>query len=603
MRAALPMLLVVGIVLNGLRLRQRVSQLHTLPEPDGAPDADFGALVADAVTLDDATAASAATFGRAGSIELVELVPANLWTTPALDFVRAVDPVAWRTDPFASGRGAGQAVMATNRLLERAAIAPARGLATKDLIEMGAKLKAYAARSADIAVAPSLQAARHDPRARGAYLRAVGVPVGPAVVLPMAIYGLLVAATIMQPVWGIVAFAVYSLQPYLILGGGPLSPPDLGRASALRVVREPVTWIRTLGGGKPGPDPEETERFATTSAEYARDLRDGTDRFFEERRSTCPWCESDDLRRVLTTGDRFQKKPGRFTLEECRGCGHVFQNPRLSLEGLEFYYRDFYDGYGGQAMEWMFRTGASSYRQRAETPRSHGAPGRWLDVGTGHAHFCVVAHDLWPDTTFDGLDMGVAIEEAERKGWISHGYRGQFCDMAGELAGRYDIVSMHHYLEHTRDPRAELDAAARVVVEGGLLMIEVPDPEWGLGRVLRGHWIPWLQPQHQHLVPIGNLKQALLDRGFTPIVELRGPAHQGGDLMGAAALVLLSLLPDTRSPWSTRPANAGRRLQAAAAVLVGLPVVAVGIAIDLVVNPIVRRRGKGNAYRVLARKQ
>ena len=101
-------------------------------------------------------------------------------------------------------------------------------------------------------------------------------------------------------------------------------------------------------------------------------------------------------------------------------------------------------------MEWMFRTGAYSYRQRAETPRSHGAPGRWLDVGAGHAHFCVVARDLWPDTAFDGLDMGVAIEEAERKGWIGRGYRGQFCDMAEEFAGRYDIVSMHHYLEHTR---------------------------------------------------------------------------------------------------------------------------------------------------------
>ena len=327
MRAALPVLLVVGIVLNGLRLRRRVSQLHTLPEPDGEPDAELGALVAETVTLDDATAASAATFARAGLIELVELVPADLCTAPALDLVRLVDPVAWRADPFASGHGAGQAVMATNRLLERAGIAPARGLTTKDLVEMGAKLKAYAARSADIAVAPSLQAARYDPKARGAHLRAAGVPVGPAVVLPMAIYGLLVAATIMRPVWGIVAFAVYSLQPYLILAGGPLSPPDLGRASVLRVVREPLAWIRTLGGGKPGADPEEAERFAATRAEYARDLEEGTGRFFEARRSSCPWCEGDDLRKILATGDRFQKKPGRFTLEECRSCGHVFQNP------------------------------------------------------------------------------------------------------------------------------------------------------------------------------------------------------------------------------------------------------------------------------------
>ena len=182
-------------------------------------------------------------------------MPANLSTTAALDFVRTVDPVAWRTDPFASGRGAGQAVMATNRLLERAAIAPAQGVATGDLIEMGAKLKPYAARSADIAVAPSLQAARYDPKARGAYLRAAGVPVGPAVVLPMAVYGLLVAATIMRPCGGSRPSRCIRCSRYLILGGGPLSPPDLGRASALRVVREPVTWVRTLAGRKAGPGP------------------------------------------------------------------------------------------------------------------------------------------------------------------------------------------------------------------------------------------------------------------------------------------------------------------------------------------------------------
>jgi SAM-dependent methyltransferase len=559
--------------------------------------------VAETVALDNATAASAAAWARQGSLELVDIVPANLRTVPALDFLRTVDPAAWRTDVLAPGRGGGQAMVASRQLLDRAAIDPAEGLPTGDLVELGARLKQYALRAADIAVAPGVRAATHGPDRRAAYLRASGVPVPLAVAMSMTVYGLLVAAVILQPWWGVAALAVYSLQPWLIFAGGPLSPPDLGWATALRVLKEPLVWLATVAGGRPQSSAETTDRQRADRSRYAADLRDGTARFFEPRRSTCPWCGSDALRGVVVTGDRFQKKPGRFTLEECRSCGHVFQNPRLSLEGLEFYYRDFYDGFGAPAADWVFRTGASSYHQRAAMLRGHGVPGRWLDVGAGHAHFCVVAHDLWPDTSFDGLDMGEAIEDAEHKGWVGRGYRGQFVELADDLVGRYDVVSMHHYLEHTREPRAELDAAARVVSPGGLLLIEVPDPEWRLGRRLGRFWVPWLQPQHQHLVPIGALKLALVDRGFTPVAEHRAAAHQNNDFTGAAFLVMAALLPDVRSPWSTRRPTIGRRLQAAGAVLVGVPLITAGIAVDLVMKPIVRRGTKGNAYRILARKQ
>jgi 2-polyprenyl-3-methyl-5-hydroxy-6-metoxy-1,4-benzoquinol methylase len=35
---------------------------------------------------------------------------------------------------------------------------------------------------------------------------------------------------------------------------------------------------------------------------------------------------------------------------------------------------------------------------------------------------------------------------------------------------------MYHYLEHTADPAAELDAATALLAPGGHLMVEVPDP-------------------------------------------------------------------------------------------------------------------------------
>ncbi|MDQ1420410.1 MAG: hypothetical protein QOJ52_2372, partial [Acidimicrobiaceae bacterium] len=61
-----------------------------------------------------------------------------------------------------------------------------------------------------------------------------------------------------------------------------------------------------------------------------------------------------------------------------------------------------------------------------------------------------------PETRFDNLDMGTSIEESQRRGWIDHAYRGLFPDLADE------------------DPRAELEAAHRVLQPGGHLLIEVP---------------------------------------------------------------------------------------------------------------------------------
>ena len=232
----------------------------------------------------------------------------------------------------------------------------------------------------------------------------------------------------------------------------------------------------------------------------------------------------------VRVGDLLQFKPGEFELDQCANCGHIFQNPRLSLEGLDFYYRDFYDGIGGQQSEFVFSSDDSSYHGRVDLVAAHARPKRWLDVGAGHGHFCLVAADILPDTRFEGLDLSASIVGAEQRQWIDRAHLGMFPELADDLSETYDVVSMHHYLEHTRDPAEELAAAAKVLESGGHLLIEVPDPECAYGRFLGWTWGPWFQPQHQHFVSAGNLATMLTDRGFTVVAQERGPAHQPVDL-------------------------------------------------------------------------
>jgi SAM-dependent methyltransferase len=299
--------------------------------------------------------------------------------------------------------------------------------------------------------------------------------------------------------------------------------------------------------------------------------------------------------------DLFQHKPGKFTIERCRACRHLFQNPRLSLAGLDYYYKDFYDGLGEFGMEFIFAFGATPYLDRARMVVAAGvAPKRWLDVGCGHGHFCIAARGELPDTSFDGLDLSESIEEAKRRGWVDTAYRGLFPELAPQLAGRYDAVSMSHYLEHTLDPRKELDAAHTALATNGYLMIEVPDPDFRLGRMLRRWWLPWFQPQHLHFLSVTNLERLLRERGFTPVEWHRGKAHQRVDFFFATYLFLDRIAPPQRLPWRWRGAATGAwRLFVWT---LGVPLMAAGILVDNLIGPLFSRARVSNTYRVVAKK-
>ncbi|MFJ9567802.1 class I SAM-dependent methyltransferase [Streptomyces fuscichromogenes] len=348
---------------------------------------------------------------------------------------------------------------------------------------------------------------------------------------------------------------------------------------------------------------KQTEIEALRSA-YRKDLDEGTDRFFEPRRTTCPWCGSDRLTSRLRTTDLLQHKPGAFALDRCADCAHTFQNPRLNETGLEFYYRDFYDGLGEQKMSGTFGGRTKMYQGRAASMVPHDpTPKNWLDVGTGHGHFCEAAREVLPGTAFDGLDFTDGVELAAREGRVEHAYRGAFPDLAPELAARYDVVSMFHYLEHSTDPDRELRAAHETVRPGGHLLIEVPDPESRYARLLGRWWLPWLQPQHLHFIPVANLRARLTDLGFTVVAEQHAEAHDPVDLLAAVWLALDHTAPREDAPWLPRPPGGLQKTLRAALLLAGIPALIAGTLLDrFAVRPFSQRLRVSNAYRIVARR-
>ncbi|MFB4308550.1 class I SAM-dependent methyltransferase [Actinomadura sp. GTD37] len=534
---------------------------------------------------------------------LVDLMPRDLHVDAALDLARHLDFDAYRDDVFGMGRGACHAVLASRAAAAGAGITAFTGLDPDELGAATARLRLYTG-SADIVVAPFRA---HDQSAfRRSRMRALALVIPQTLALPQTLFAaaggyLLVAGAIaLAPVAGLALAALYCALPALVFAGVAVRPRDLGRVCAFRLVHTPRSVVRALTAPRTRWERALIARREEARGWYRAEIDRGVDRFAGPRAEECPWCGGRALSRRIVARDILQGKPGRFTLDGCDGCGHVFQNPRLTPEGLAFYYKDVYDGLGDVLAERILSSNTSWYLARAAMAARETAPRDWLDVGTGKGHFCRAARTVLPGTRFDGLDFGAAVEEGAQRGWIDRGYRGEFTDLAGDLAGRYDVISMHHYLEHTADPLTELDTAVKVLPSGGHLLIELPDPESWFGRVLRGFWVPWLAPQHLHMIPIGNLREALEQRGLEILAEERREADQGPDFVASAAAVVNWLGLDVDRPWWPRAPGVREHAAALAAIVLAGPLMGTALLLDLLTIPIARRNS--NAYRVLARK-
>jgi SAM-dependent methyltransferase len=611
-------------VAEALMLRRRRSEIPTLSPPEGTPDAgnvEKGrAISAQGCHVTEPTLATASAEMEACGADVVDLVPGDVPAERALDLLRWMNPERLRDDPLYYGPGLADAVVVRAPVAERMGIAEGgESLDRGDLVRRIGAAHRHA-RSVVLRVAPDLAAPAVTPHDRWREIEEATAWSRPYGSLAPVLYGAqtawllaLTAGPFVAPVAGLAALAAWSSQPLLALGGTTsggrdvtanrtpdptphLSPGRLATTSLLRLPRAWRDHVRMLRPALRQTRAAYTRLAATPTMELPSE-----DERFDARHETCPWCNSPELVAMFDIPDLQQQKPGTTHLDRCADCGHVFQNPPLSIKGLDYYYEHFYEGIGADLAEHIFSKLTPTYAARVEAVARFTEPRAWLDVGTGYGHFCAVARRRWPDATFDALDFGETVEEGQRRGWVDTAYRGLFPDVAGSLPRSYDVVSMHHYLEHTRDPRLELAAAAKVLEPGGYLMIEVPDPESPWLRRL-GRWgVQWSQPQHQHFVPCGNLVTELGKLGFEVVSIQRGDATLGQDLTGVVLLWVQEHSRNAFVPWLPPP-TAADRLKRAAVILAALPAFGVTALVDAIKDARTGPEHIGNTYRVVARR-
>lgn len=584
-------------VFDALKTRRRLRALGRLESSDEAISKDHRFFLAGGVEIDDETRRAASAYCRKDALGVLDLVPGNLPVLDLFGLVQLFDPRLYRRDRLSTGRTAGHALVVTTETLNRAQVDLLdEVLEPIAFIRLAKRLKRYASDSSDLAIAPLLHARRIRLSERRALLREwLGTATGVAVFVQALVIAILISAAVVDAPWGALPLVAFHAQVLIACVGL--------RPLVVALLRAPLELVR-LGAVVVGPRPSVGNAVEEARPVYEKLLADGLDRFFEARQRACPVCDGEDLAVHHRVSDLVQGKPGRFTLEECNGCGHIFQNPRLSLAGLAFYYKDSYDGLGEEGVETLFAYSAEPYLARVRLlalELSDQGNKRWLDVGCGHGHFCAVAKDALPLVAFDGLDLSESVDDARRRGWIDHAYHGLFPELSNAMANQYDAVSMHHYLEHTIDPRAELRAAHQALTKDGLLLIELPDPESALRKLLGPFWLPWFQPQHLHFLSVKNLERLLREQGFEPLRWERGPAHVRIDMLAGMTLLLSRFAPRVDVPWLPR-ATALARVMNKVIWISGIPALLIARVLDQLLVPLTRRQGISNAYRVVARK-
>jgi len=490
-------------------------------------------------------------------------------------------------------------MLISKHIADRAGIKQNTSLKPDAFFKLAKTLKKHAVNNAGLAIDPSLKAVKLSLSKENEFSWLIFGKFAPIfLAIDLFLLSVIIAGLFTPSVFAFIALTLFHFQPFIATYGTKLKTPDILSSVLLRL---PITLIASFSGIISSINARMTANCNDLRETYDKLLADGLDKFFITRRNTCPICRGKNLKFLVETPDLISHKPGSFVMEQCRNCKYIFQNPRLSIKGLHFYYKDFYDGIGTELIELLLGSSDIPYLNRAKLFKKYCDPEKWLDVGGGSGYFCCVARDIFPDTQFDGLDLSNGMISAQKQGWVKDMYQGQFPEVSKTLTASYDTVSLIQYLEHTIEPEKELMAAHNTLKKDGILIIEVPNPDFPLFKILGKYWFQWLQPQHLYFFSTENMEKLLKKCGFEPVGWDLTSAHAPIDFVCAAVLFVRSLVPSPIYPWLPKKPYSYFILRAAILAICS-PLIAAGILIDVLLFPFFRLFKISNNYTVIAKR-
>ncbi len=222
---------------------------------------------------------------------------------------------------------------------------------------------------------------------------------------------------------------------------------------------------------------------------------------------SCPHCNA---------GVDIWGKKNTYTLYSCENCGLVFVNPLPDPTSV--YTQDYFSGAKGgfgyvnydADKEPMVPTFNKYLDLFAKFGKKNGA---LFDIGAATGFFLKIAKSRGFEVS--GVEMSDHAAEIARNSGIPVS--------SGDLMAlslpddSFEVVTMLDVLEHMTEPFKELMETKRILKNGGLLVINAPNGQSLLARILKTKWHLVLPPEHLFYFSPKNLSMFLEANGFETI--------------------------------------------------------------------------------------
>jgi SAM-dependent methyltransferase len=270
--------------------------------------------------------------------------------------------------------------------------------------------------------------------------------------------------------------------------------------------------------------------------------------------TNCRCCGSSQ-RRVLETGlrDIEEGAPGEYDIAKCETCGLVYLSRSPDAASLSACYPDDYytrsEKHPGFISKTLYRL---KHRARYKAlVRQVRQPDSLLEVGCGNGAFLAYLETRWPAVSLYGTDISFGQTK------VPNGSRIHLVESSAEtldLKQTFDVVLMHHALEHFAEPAAALSRIAAHLKPGGTLAGEVPNWNSPWRRIFPRHWGGLQVPRHQSFFEAATLTLVFARAGLA--VERIIYTADPGDLsvsLGNWLADKLHLTTRPRQSWAFLP--------------------------------------------------
>ena len=232
----------------------------------------------------------------------------------------------------------------------------------------------------------------------------------------------------------------------------------------------------------------------------------------------CYWCQESDAEYFISANDDLTGKAGTFTFVKCNSCQLVYQDPRVTIEGIPDFYDDEYIAHRKENnfgvlngfYEWSMDKHDREKNKIISKYVSLDSESSVLDVGCAVGTFLQKMRKLY-QCNIAGVDFKDVSYYKDFDKIEFH--NGLFYEQdVGE--DRFDLITMWHFLEHDYDPLQSLRHASRALSSHGRLIIEVPRLDSLSYRLFKERW-PGLQaPQHTVLFDKASLHRFCKNSGL-----------------------------------------------------------------------------------------